>query len=207
MKFEIVFFLLAGPEDILIVNKTNGIYKQSVTLTARMYPIEANVNSSIWGLPALIWGLLLGTIVILLLILATLFFCCWLQPKTRKLLNSSYYTANSVPHRSVVPKSYTADSNQLVMPLQSIGICPPQYTAPPPPTQTSTNNMPTQYLIYQKQYHDSHRQQQQQQQQMHYHDPTNNTGQQQHHHKSMWAINPLYASSGGKRHGFLLVLL
>lgn len=86
---------LPGPEDVLLLNTTTGLYQQSVTLTARMYPIEATAAKSIWGLPTLIWGILIGTVVILLLILATLFFCCWLQPRTRKLLNSSYYTTTT----------------------------------------------------------------------------------------------------------------
>lgn len=84
-----------GPEDVLLLNTTTGLYQQSVTLTARMYPIEATAAKSIWGLPTLIWGILIGTVVILILILATLFFCCWVQPRTRKLLNSSYYTTTA----------------------------------------------------------------------------------------------------------------
>ncbi|ETN59828.1 hypothetical protein AND_008567 [Anopheles darlingi] len=135
------FVVLPGPEDVLLLNTTTGLYQQSVTLTARMYPIEATAAKSIWGLPTLIWGILIGTVVILLLILATLFFCCWLQPRTRKLLNSSYYTTTTnngnASQSSIVAKSCTSssDSNQLVMPL-SIGICPPQYSAPPPPQQS-----------------------------------------------------------------------
>ncbi|XP_055607414.1 G-box-binding factor-like isoform X2 [Uranotaenia lowii] len=133
------FVVLPGPEDVLLFNSTNGLYQQSVTLTARMYPIEATAAKSFWGLPTLIWAILIGTIVILIVILATLFFCCWLQPRTRKLLASSYYTGSTVSHNSIVPKSQTSDSNQLVMPL-SIGICPPQYSAPPPPNNNSGNN-------------------------------------------------------------------
>ncbi|XP_055544855.1 G-box-binding factor-like isoform X1 [Wyeomyia smithii] len=136
------FVVLPGPEDVLLFNSTNGLYQQSVTLTARMYPIEATAAKSIWGLPTLIWAILIGTIVILIVILATLFFCCWLQPRTRKLLGSTYYTGSSVSHNSVVPKSQTSDSNQLVMPL-SIGICPPQYSAPPPPTSSSSETSHT----------------------------------------------------------------
>uniref|UniRef100_A0A182IKD2 Uncharacterized protein n=1 Tax=Anopheles atroparvus TaxID=41427 RepID=A0A182IKD2_ANOAO len=125
------FVVLPGPEDVLLLNTTTGLYQQSVTLTARMYPIEATAAKSIWGLPTLIWGILIGTVVILILILATLFFCCWLQPRTRKLLNSNYYTTaannGNASQSSIVAKSCTSsDSNQLVMPL-SIGICPPQY--------------------------------------------------------------------------------
>uniref|UniRef100_A0A182PZX2 Uncharacterized protein n=1 Tax=Anopheles farauti TaxID=69004 RepID=A0A182PZX2_9DIPT len=89
------FVVLPGPEDVLLLNTTTGLYQQSVTLTARMYPIEATAAKSIWGLPTLIWGILIGTVVILLLILATLFFCCWVQPRTRKLLNSTYYTTTA----------------------------------------------------------------------------------------------------------------
>ncbi|XP_062534420.1 G-box-binding factor-like isoform X2 [Armigeres subalbatus] len=133
------FVVLPGPEDVLLFNSSNGLYQQSVTLTARMYPIEATAAKSIWGLPTLIWGILIGTIVILIVILATLFFCCWLQPRSRKLLSSSYYTGSNVSHNSVVPKSHTSDSNQLVMPL-SIGICPPQYSAPPPPTSNNSGS-------------------------------------------------------------------
>ncbi|XP_052863166.1 G-box-binding factor-like [Anopheles cruzii] len=135
------FVVHPGPEDVLLLNTTTGLYQQSVTLTARMYPIEATAAKSIWGLPTLIWAVLIGTIVVLLLILATLFFCCWLQPRTRKLLNSSYYTTTTstgnASQSSIVTKSCTgsSDSNQLVMPL-SIGICPPQYSAPPPPQQS-----------------------------------------------------------------------
>ncbi|XP_058824194.1 G-box-binding factor-like [Topomyia yanbarensis] len=131
------FVVLPGPEDVLLFNSSNGLYQQSVTLTARMYPIEATAAKSIWGLPTLIWAILIGTIVILIVILATLFFCCWLQPRTRKLLASSYYTGSTVSHNTIVPKSQTSDSNQLVMPL-SIGICPPHYSAPPPPTSSSS---------------------------------------------------------------------
>nr|XP_029730053.1 BMP-2-inducible protein kinase-like [Aedes albopictus]XP_029730057.1 BMP-2-inducible protein kinase-like [Aedes albopictus]XP_029730063.1 BMP-2-inducible protein kinase-like [Aedes albopictus]XP_029730067.1 BMP-2-inducible protein kinase-like [Aedes albopictus]XP_029730072.1 BMP-2-inducible protein kinase-like [Aedes albopictus]XP_029730078.1 BMP-2-inducible protein kinase-like [Aedes albopictus]XP_029730082.1 BMP-2-inducible protein kinase-like [Aedes albopictus]XP_029730084.1 BMP-2-indu len=138
------FVVLPGPEDVLLFNSSNGLYQQSVTLTARMYPIEATAAKSIWGLPTLIWGILIGTIVILIVILATLFFCCWLQPRTRKLLSSSYYTGSSVSHNSIVPKSQTSDSNQLVMPL-SIGICPPQYSAPPPPTSNSGSSNSNQH--------------------------------------------------------------
>uniref|UniRef100_A0A182MQX8 Uncharacterized protein n=1 Tax=Anopheles culicifacies TaxID=139723 RepID=A0A182MQX8_9DIPT len=140
------FIVLPGPEDVLLFNTTTGLYQQSVTLTARMYPIEATAAKSIWGLPTLIWGILIGTVVILILILATLFFCCWVQPRTRKLLNSSYYTTTAnnghASQSSIVAKSCTSsDSNQLVMPL-SIGICPPQYSAPPPPSNSTTTNTP-----------------------------------------------------------------
>ncbi|KAL1374094.1 hypothetical protein pipiens_018280, partial [Culex pipiens pipiens] len=194
----------------------------SVTLTARMYPIEATAAKSIWGLPTLIWGILIGTIVILIVILATLFFCCWLQPRTRKLLSASYYatTGSNVSHSSIVPKSQTSDSNQLVMPL-SIGICPPQYSAPPPPgTSTNSNNSGTNQNQQQQQicsagssgipchgsnvspaavHHGSNKEHQIQQQQHHYHHHQKQQQKQQSqlvHHKSMWAINPLYASSG-----------
>ncbi|XP_053680795.1 G-box-binding factor-like [Anopheles nili] len=140
------FVVLPGPEDVLLLNTTTGLYQQSVTLTARMYPIEATAAKSIWGLPTLIWGILIGTVVILILILATLFFCCWLQPRTRKLLNSSYYTTSAnngnASQSSIVAKSCTSsDSNQLVMPL-SIGICPPQYSAPPPPAGSTSTATP-----------------------------------------------------------------
>ncbi|KFB42163.1 AGAP013535-PA-like protein [Anopheles sinensis] len=141
------FVVLPGPEDVLLLNTTTGLYQQSVTLTARMYPIEATAAKSIWGLPTLIWGILIGTVVILILILATLFFCCWLQPRTRKLLNSSYYTTaannGNASQSSIVAKSCTSsDSNQLVMPL-SIGICPPQYSAPPPPNASQQPSHPS----------------------------------------------------------------
>uniref|UniRef100_A0A182N6B9 Uncharacterized protein n=1 Tax=Anopheles dirus TaxID=7168 RepID=A0A182N6B9_9DIPT len=143
------FVVLPGPEDVLLLNTTTGLYQQSVTLTARMYPIEATAAKSIWGLPTLIWGILIGTVVILLLILATLFFCCWVQPRTRKLLNSSYYTTTAnngnASQSSIVAKSCTSsDSNQLVMPL-SIGICPPQYSAPPPPSSNTTSSTTPQH--------------------------------------------------------------
>lgn len=75
-----------------MINTTHGVYQQSVTLTARMYPIEAVIDDkSIWGIPAIIWGVIIGFGLILIIILATLFFCCWLQPRSRKTQTPNYY--------------------------------------------------------------------------------------------------------------------
>lgn len=88
-------------------------------------------------------------------------------------------------HGSVVAKPWK-DSTYMVMP-SSIGMVPPQYSAPPPPHShhcsnmiyapnsicgtnsgiISSNNSSTQNIAI-----DSH-------------------------HKSMWAVNPLYASNSG----------
>lgn len=75
----------SGPNNVL--NTSTGLYQQSVTLTARMWPpIEAGSPKIIWHLPVVIWSIIIGFIVIIF-ILASLFLCCWLLPKHRKILS------------------------------------------------------------------------------------------------------------------------
>lgn len=70
-----------------MLNTSTGLYQQSVTLTARMWPpIEAGSPKIIWNLPVVIWSLIIGFVVIII-ILASLFFCCWLLPRHRKILS------------------------------------------------------------------------------------------------------------------------
>lgn len=184
------FIVLSGPEDVFIYNASHGLYHQSVTLTARMWPpIEAGPPSSIWGLPAIVWGILIGCLVIALLILATLFFCCWLLPKKRKFLSPTRYCTTSpvrgrdtiMAHRSSVVAKPWSESGHIVMPI-SMGIVPPQYSAPPPPQLA----------------HPVH------QHSLEYPSspacagsisPGDSKFNIPETHKSMWAINPLYASN------------
>ena len=93
----IEFLLYLGPEDILIYNSSDGVYQHSVTLTARMWPpIEATPeNSSIWGLPTIFWGILIGFVIIIVISLITIFLCCWLLPRKRKFLSPTRFCATS----------------------------------------------------------------------------------------------------------------
>lgn len=77
--------MILGPNNVL--NTSTGLYQQSVTLTARMWPpIEAGSPKIIWGLPVVIWSIIIGFVVIIF-ILASLFLCCWLLPRHRKILS------------------------------------------------------------------------------------------------------------------------
>lgn len=83
--FIYLFLFILGPSNVL--NTSTGLYQQSVTLTARMWPpIEAGSPKIIWGLPVVIWSIIIGFIVIIF-ILASLFLCCWLLPRHRKILS------------------------------------------------------------------------------------------------------------------------
>lgn len=88
--------IISGPEDIAVF-PPNGIYQQSVTLIARMWPpVEAGPSTTrLWGIPAVFWGIFIGCAIVLILVLATLFFCCWLLPKRRKILSPTRYTNNN----------------------------------------------------------------------------------------------------------------
>lgn len=82
----LLWLRFSGPDDVLINHTANGLYQQSVTLTARMWPpIEAGPPKTFLGLPAVIWwGVLFGCFIILLLTLASFFLCCWLLPRRRE---------------------------------------------------------------------------------------------------------------------------
>lgn len=101
-------------------------------------------------------------------------------------------------HSSIIAKTWK-DSGHIVMPLNAL--VPPQYSAPPPPLPTSSSTL----------YHHQHTITYQQYQQQYPSSPSygieSNSGHDgvnisTHHmpdtHKSMWAINPLYASNSGK---------
>lgn len=85
--------IFAGPEDVHIRRLDNGLFdQQSVTLTASMHhppAVEAAgpATNTIWGLPTLAWGILIGCSLLAVLSLATLFLCCWLFPRSRKFLS------------------------------------------------------------------------------------------------------------------------
>lgn len=97
---------ISGPEDVEIRRFSDGLFhQQSVTLTARMWPpVEAGPPSNtVWGLPTLAWGILIGCTVLAILTLATFFLCCWLLPRSRKFLSptrrytSTRTTVSSIP--------------------------------------------------------------------------------------------------------------
>lgn len=75
------------PEDAL--NLPKGVtYQQSVTMVAQLFPaIKAEPSNIIWGLPTLVWGILIGCSVLAVLSLTTVFLCCWLIPRSRKFLS------------------------------------------------------------------------------------------------------------------------
>lgn len=87
-------------------------------------------------------------------------------------------------HSSVVAKPWSESNNYLVMPSSMGGIVPPQYSAPPPPIQYATSPMCASMMQLQAPM------------------PTgsncSSTQNIPETHKSMWAINPLYASNSGK---------
>ncbi|CAD7088565.1 unnamed protein product [Hermetia illucens] len=178
---------LEGPEDVLIYNTSSGLYHQSVTLTARMWPpIEAGPPSTVWGLPAIVWGILIGCLVIVLLVLATLFFCCWLLPRKRKFLSPTRYcTTSPVAHRSSIVAKQWTESGHMVVPM-TIGMVPPQYSAPPAPPPhprpPPTNQRNTEYPPSPACGTSSM-------------SPSDSKCNIPETHKSMWAINPLYASN------------
>ncbi len=77
--------IISGPNHVL--NTSTGLYQQSVTLTARMWPpIEAGSPKIIWGLPVVVWSIIIG-FVIIIFILASILLCCWLLPRHRKILS------------------------------------------------------------------------------------------------------------------------
>lgn len=77
------------PQDALLNLPHGVIHQQSVTMVAQLFPpaIEASPSNLVWGLPTLAWGILIGCSVLAVLSLATLFLCCWLLPRTRKILS------------------------------------------------------------------------------------------------------------------------
>lgn len=92
------FRTLAGPEDVTLNYNysPNGLYQQSVTLTARMWPpIEAGSPKVVWGLPVVVWCIVFGCLLVVILILVALLLCCWLLPKRRKVLSPTRFEAAS----------------------------------------------------------------------------------------------------------------
>lgn len=88
----------AGPEDVTFnLTGHDGLYQQSVTLTARMWPpIKAGAPQLYWGLPAIVWCLLIGCLLVFLIILVSLSLCCWLLPHRRpKILTPSRHNHHS----------------------------------------------------------------------------------------------------------------
>lgn len=88
-------------------------HQQSVTLTARMWPpaIEAGPTNTVWGLPTLVWGILIGCSILAVLALAALFLCCWLLPRSRKFLSPTRCTSLSA--RTTTTVSSTASTSNL----------------------------------------------------------------------------------------------
>ncbi|KAG4071844.1 hypothetical protein HA402_006005 [Bradysia odoriphaga] len=165
------FIVLSGPNNVL--NTSTGLYQQSVTLTARMWPpIEAGSPKIIWGLPVVIWSIIIGFIVVAF-ILASLLLCCWLLPRHRKILSPTRdctsTTVNIVAHNH---HSAPAEQNYIIMPTHA-GTIPSQYNTP-----HQINQYPSQSL---------------------YAMCSSGHGSAQNipeTHKSMWAINPLCTSNG-----------
>uniref|UniRef100_A0A1B0CMP8 Uncharacterized protein n=1 Tax=Lutzomyia longipalpis TaxID=7200 RepID=A0A1B0CMP8_LUTLO len=182
------YIVYPGPDDVSISRPSEGIYQQSVTLTARMWPpVEAGPQRTVWGLPAVVWGVVIGCTVVGVLVVATLFFCCWLLPRSRKFLSPSrcgaaVTTTSGEAGGGIIMAHHNSHNSQ---PWTGV---PPQYTAPAPPVShsaatqghhasnskahTSRNLMPGNFcnLV-----------------------PCQSTIPET--HKSMWAINPLYTSS------------
>lgn len=100
-----MFLFCKGPDDIPL-QYSNGLYQQSVTLTARMWPpIEAGSPKTFWGLPAIIWGFIACAILLVILILAALFVCCWLLPRRRKILSPNRFnTPTNASGRGIISK-------------------------------------------------------------------------------------------------------
>lgn len=90
--------LPAGPEDVTIDYRSpNGLYQQSVTLTARMWPpIEAGSPKIVWGLPVVVWCILLGCLLLVVLVLLALLLCYWLVPRRRKLLSPTRFNRSGI---------------------------------------------------------------------------------------------------------------
>ncbi|XP_055700476.1 uncharacterized protein LOC129800235, partial [Phlebotomus papatasi] len=182
------FIVYPGPEDVTIRRPSEGIYQQSVTLTARMWPpVEAGPQRTVWGLPAVVWGVVIGCTVVGVLVLATLFFCCWLLPRSRKFLSPSRCGA--------AVTSSSADAGGGIIKILCIfevahnpqpwtGI-PAQYSAPAPSMPSSASKS----HVSQK----AHNLRDQMPGNFCSLVPCQSTIPDT--HKSMWAINPLYASS------------
>ncbi|XP_055382457.1 probable transcription-associated protein 1 [Condylostylus longicornis] len=180
------FIVVPGPDDILIYNSSDGLYQQSVTLTARMWPpVEQGPPTTLfWGLPPIIWGIIIGFLIIVLVILAGVFICFWLLPRKHKFLSPTRFCVTSpasgtdtMAHRSsIVSKPWTDANGRMIIP---IGLVPPQYSAPPPPPPQvrlhSNNNQAQQQQQYQSQIQQQHIHQQQTHQSIY---------QQQHHQQS-----------------------
>ncbi|GAB0086918.1 G-box-binding factor-like [Sergentomyia squamirostris] len=182
------FIVYPGPEDVSIQRPSEGIYQQSVTLTARMWPpVEAGPQRTVWGLPAIVWGVVIGCTIVGVLVLATLFFCCWLLPRSRKFLSPSRCGAAVTSTSADAGGSIIMAHNQ-----QSWTGVPPQYSAPAPPLAHSTSGgkeMATSAIAH------SSRDYAPSAQFCSLVPPCHQQGQIPDTHKSMWAINPLYASS------------
>lgn len=92
--FYLIIFFISGPEDVLM-NVPDGLYQQSVTLIAQMHPpIEAGPRT-IWGLPIIVWGIIVGCFIIIVIAILVLVFCCWLLPRRSKLLSPTLCPRNT----------------------------------------------------------------------------------------------------------------
>ncbi|KAJ6645562.1 hypothetical protein Bhyg_00768, partial [Pseudolycoriella hygida] len=174
------FIVLSGPSNVL--NTSTGLYQQSVTLTARMYPpIEADSPKIIS--PVIIWSIIIG-VVLIVLILATLFFCCWLLPRHKKILSPTRdctsTTVNIVDAKDIIMAhnhnhQTTNEQNYIIMPTNS-GMTPSQYSTPLASHQINQYPSPSLYAMCSSG-----------------HGSAQNIPET---YKSMWAINPLCTSNG-----------
>ncbi|XP_059608221.1 uncharacterized protein LOC132256057 [Phlebotomus argentipes] len=202
------FVVYPGPEDVSVRLPSQGIYQQSVTLTARMWPpVEAGPQRTVWGLPAVVWGVVIGCTVVGVLVLATLFFCCWLLPRSRKFLSpsrcgaavtSSSATSGTIPNAkqpqtkpliNLTPLALTPDTGRGVI-MCTVAHNPQSWTGVP--AQYSVSGPPMTIPVAKQSIQKPQNVREQ---------PTTFCnlvpGQSAipDTHKSMWAINPLYASS------------
>lgn len=58
-------------------------------------PIEAGSPKIVWGLPVVVWCILLGCLLLVVLILLALLLCFWLVPRRRKLLSPTRFARPS----------------------------------------------------------------------------------------------------------------
>lgn len=104
-------------------------------------------------------------------------------------------------HSSVVAKPWKETTTTYMVMPSSIGIVPPQYSAPPlPPLPHQQSQQQLNQSIYQH-----HQYQLSTAANSVYGGLSSNNSSSQHlpsdvHHKSMWAVNPLYASNSGRYH-------
>ncbi|XP_031629989.1 uncharacterized protein LOC116345082 [Contarinia nasturtii] len=197
---------LTCPEDIN--DFTDGLYQWSVTLNARMWPpIESGAPKRFLGLPEIVWwGILSGCLIVFFILVFLTFLFCWFLPRRRQ--KKFDLSQNSAVTRDSTGLS-TANSTGVIFPHSAIGVKPwtnlltnsssvcnsvqaSQYNSPPIHSLTSSSMYRHQYMLNYQQFPSS-----------------SSCGVNSNAssfddcsfqnipetHKSMWVLNPLYAST------------